>query len=70
MTVEEASVSEKKASNSEVSSEAERSSSRLLHLFLLATLPPTLIVALDEVAISYGNRNHCNRSRPLAVNVS
>ena len=36
--------------------------SPLLRLFLLATVPPALIVALDEWAILHGNRCHWNES--------
>ncbi|MHB8901177.1 MAG: hypothetical protein ACYC6Y_20705 [Thermoguttaceae bacterium] len=44
------------------SAEASRSAPRPLRLFLLATLLPALVVALDEWAIVHGNRNDWNES--------
>ena len=41
---------------------ADSAPSPLLRLFMLATVPPALIVALDEWAILYGTRNHWNES--------
>jgi hypothetical protein len=40
----------------------DRRTPRPLHILLLATVPPALIVAVDEWAIFHGNRNHWDES--------
>ncbi len=40
----------------------DRGTPRPLHVLLLATVPPALIVALDEWAIFHGSCNHWNES--------